>query len=107
GSATPSLETFHAATEGKWAMLELRDRVSELQELPRFEIADKRKAKRDIIGKRLEELIKDRLEKKEQVILLVNRRGSNSYILCSKCGWSAKCKSCGISLVHHRLEAGK
>ena len=107
GSATPSLETFYAATQGQWAMLELRDRVSELQELPRFEIADKKKIKRDIIGARLKELIADRLEKKEQVILLVNRRGFNSYIQCSKCGWSAKCRSCGISLVHHRLEAGK
>ena len=62
--------------EGRWAMLELRDRVSDLQELPRFEIFDKKKNKRDIISPRLAELIKDRLERREQVILLVNRRGS-------------------------------
>lgn len=103
GSATPSLETYARAKKGVYSLLELKNRVNN-KPLPDVEIIDmnKEKNKASYFSKKLTEAIKDRLEKKEQIILLLNRRGYASFITCSNCGYVEKCPNCDITLTYHK-----
>ncbi|MBI2947859.1 MAG: primosomal protein N' [Verrucomicrobia bacterium] len=106
GSATPSLESFYNAQKGKYALLELRSRVDD-QKLPRVRVVDMRHEVRDgkgvpIFARALQEAITRRLERKEQVMLFLNRRGYASSMLCPKCGYVAECPNCSIALTYHR-----
>ena len=103
GSATPSLETYARAKKGVYKLLELRNRVNN-RPLPKVEIIDmnKEKNKTSYFSKRLTEMIKDRLEKQEQIILLLNRRGYASFVTCSNCGYVEKCPNCDITLTYHK-----
>lgn len=104
GSATPSLEVMARAKKGIFTLLELKKRVNDYP-LPTCEIvdmADEMKRHHTIISNVLETKIKDRLEKKEQVMILLNRRGHSTTITCSSCGFTYKCPYCDISLTFHK-----
>ena len=104
GSATPSLESYHNATTGKYELLRLTLRVDD-QKMPFIRIVDMRmeaKKSSPILSDPLAKAIGIRLEKKEQVILFLNRRGFSTTMLCGKCGYVHECPNCSISLTFHR-----
>jgi primosomal protein N' (replication factor Y) len=108
GSATPSLETYFNAKKNKYALVELPDRV-EQRPLPEVEIIDMRQELQEtgheqVISRKLAAEIKDRLERKEQVMVLLNRRGYSPVVLCRTCGKKLECKNCAIALTHHKRE---
>lgn len=104
GSATPSLESFARAGNHVYELLTLTKRAGN-STLPKVEIIDMKdelKKGNFILSGTLKEKIKEKLEKKEQVILLLNRRGYSSMLTCSKCGSVEKCPRCDISLTYHK-----
>lgn len=105
GSATPSLESFARAQKGVYHLLTLTKRMNEMS-LPSVDIVDMReemrKGNRSIFSVQLLEKLKDRLAKKEQTILFLNKRGHSSFILCRSCGYVVQCPHCDISLTYHR-----
>jgi len=108
GSATPSLESYYNAKKHKYALLELPDRV-EQRPLPEVEILDMRQefqetGQEQVISRKLAEEIRERLEKKEQVMVLLNRRGYSPVALCRTCGQTLQCKNCAVSMTHHKRE---
>jgi primosomal protein N' (replication factor Y) (superfamily II helicase) len=108
GSATPSLESYYNAKKHKYALVELPDRV-EKRPLPEVEIVDMRQefqetGQEQVISRKLAEEIRDRLEKKEQVMVLLNRRGYSPVVLCRACGKTLQCENCAVSMTHHKHE---
>ena len=108
GSATPSLESYFNAKKGKYALVELPDRV-ERRPLPEVEIIDMRQEFQEtgheqVVSRKLAAEIKDRLERKEQVMVLLNRRGYSPVVLCRTCGKRLECRNCAIALTHHKRE---
>src|SRR5208337_2612101 len=108
GSATPSLESYYNARKNKYTLVELPDRV-ENRPLPEVEIIDMRQefqetGKDQVISRKLAEEIRDRLEKNEQVMVLLNRRGYSPVALCRACGQALQCKNCAVSMAHHKRE---
>ncbi len=105
GSATPSLESYYRAKEGKYHLFELKKRLTG-GTLPEVEIADLRQelrnGNRSIFSRRLQELMNDRLNKGEQAMLFINRRGLAGFISCRSCGHVFKCPHCDVSLSEHR-----
>ena len=105
GSATPSLEAFYACESGKYELLRLKNR-SMKQSLPEVYVTDMReelkKGNRSILSDRLKELMEDRLQKKEQMMLFLNRRGYAGFVSCRACGYVVKCPHCDVSLSVHR-----
>jgi primosomal protein N' (replication factor Y) (superfamily II helicase) len=106
GSATPSLESYFNATKHKYSLLELRDRV-EQRPLPEVELIDMRQefqetGSEQVISRKLSAEIKERLERGEQAMVLLNRRGYSPVVLCRSCGKSLECKNCAIALTHHK-----
>ena len=107
GSATPSLESFHNAQLGKYELLRLTQRVDD-KKMPFIRIMDMRmesKKKGAILSERLITAINDRLAKKEQTILFLNRRGFSTSLLCEKCGYVCECPNCSVGLTFHRAAA--
>ena len=108
GSATPSLESYFNAKKNKYALIELPDRV-EQRPLPEVEIIDMRQEFREtgheqVISRKLAAEIKERLDHKEQVMVLLNRRGYSPVVLCRTCGKKLECQNCAIALTHHKRE---
>jgi primosomal protein N' (replication factor Y) len=113
GSATPSLESWKNAQDGKYALISLPDRAGGAS-LPRVEVVDRRAALKQkpdgqpiepfrmVVGEELEAAIDVRLKRNEQSILLLNRRGYASFIQCGACGFVSTCPNCSISLTYHR-----
>ena len=105
GSATPSLEAFYGCKRGRIKMLELKNRAT-LQELPEVYVEDMRKemkaGNRSILSDHLKELMEERLEKKEQIMLFLNRRGYAGFVSCRACGYVVKCPHCDVSLSAHK-----
>lgn len=104
GSATPSLESAHNAASGKYELLNLTMRVDD-QKMPYIRVVDMRLEARKsspIISDPLSKAITARLEKKEQVILFLNRRGFSTTLLCGKCGYVHECPNCSVALTFHR-----
>jgi len=106
GSATPAMESFHNAQSGKYALLELRERV-EQRPLPEVELVDMRAefqqtGEEHVFSHRLVEEIRDRLTRGEQAMILLNRRGYSPVVLCRSCGETVQCRNCAIALTHHR-----
>ena len=103
GSATPSLEQYARGKKGVFHLINLPSRIS--GRLPSFEIVDMDKeAKKHnyIISDKLDKEIKEALSRKEQVILLLNRRGYSTFLSCTNCGFVYKCPNCDISLIYHK-----
>jgi primosomal protein N' (replication factor Y) len=108
GSATPSLESYFNAKKNKYALIELPDRV-EKRPLPEVEIVDMRlefqeTGHEQVISRKLAAEIRDRLDRKEQVMVLLNRRGYSPVVLCRTCGKKLECQNCAIALTHHKRE---
>ena len=108
GSATPSLESYFNAKKNKYALVELPDRV-EQRPLPEVEIIDMRQEFQEtgheqVISRKLAAEIKERLDRKEQVMVLLNRRGYSPVVLCRTCGKKLECQNCAIALTHHKRE---
>lgn len=107
GSATPSLESYHNATLGKYELLKLTTRVDN-KKMPFIRIIDLRMEsarKSAILSERLITAIAARLKSKEQTILFLNRRGFSTSLICSKCGYVCECPNCSVSLTFHRTAA--
>ena len=108
GSATPSMESYYNAKRGKYTLLELPGRVDD-QKMPRVRVVDMRQAAfkekgNPIFSPQLKEAIQQRLEKQEQTILFLNRRGWARELQCPLCGYVAPCPNCSVSLTYHRVE---
>ena len=105
GSATPSLEAFYRANSGEYEMLTLRNR-SRMQKLPDVHVVDLREelkaGNRSIISELLHELIEERLQKKQQIMLFINRRGYAGFVSCRSCGHVVKCPHCDVALTAHK-----
>ena len=104
GSATPSLESYYSAKNDKYKLLRLPSRVLD-RKMPEVHIVDMReelkKGNRTIFSERLRHTIGEKLEKQEQTILFLNRRGHSSYVFCRTCGYVERCTNCSISLTFH------
>ena len=104
GSATPSVVSFYKALKGTYELIELKKRVNN-GELPNVSIVDMREElksnNKTMFSRDLYLKIKDRLEKKEQIILFLNRRGFSSFVSCRSCGFVFKCNNCDISMTYH------
>jgi primosomal protein N' (replication factor Y) len=108
GSATPSMESFYNCKRGKFTLLELPERVDD-QKMPHVRVVDMRQAMfkekgPPLFSPQLKEAITQRLERGEQTILFLNRRGYSTSLLCPKCGYVANCPNCSVSLTYHRME---
>jgi primosomal protein N' (replication factor Y) len=106
GSATPSLESYYNATKNKYTLVELPDRV-ERRPLPEVELIDMKQefqetGQEQVVSRKLAEEIRERLERKEQVMILLNRRGYSPVSLCRACGKTLECKNCAIAMTHHK-----
>lgn len=105
GSATPSLESFHQAKNGSYRLLSLPNRVFD-RKMPDVHIVDMRtelkKGNRTIFSDILRSSIEERLVRREQIILFLNRRGHSTYVFCRTCGYVERCDNCSISLTYHR-----
>lgn len=105
GSATPSLEAYYRAKQGEYKLFTLSERLTG-GALPTVYTVDLREelksGNRSIFSRKLQELIEDRLEKKQQIMLFLNRRGYAGFISCRACGHVMKCPHCDVSLSEHR-----
>jgi primosomal protein N' (replication factor Y) len=106
GSATPSLESYYNATKNKYALVELPDRV-EQRPLPEVELIDMKlefqeTGQEQVISRKLAEEIRERLDRKEQVMILLNRRGYSPVALCRACGGRMECRNCAVAMTHHK-----
>ena len=105
GSATPSVEAMYRAKHGEYKLLELHKRSGN-QEMAQVHVVDLRKelreGNRSILSRKLQQMIADRLHKKEQIMLFLNRRGYAGFISCRECGFVVKCPHCDVSLSYHR-----
>ena len=104
GSATPSLEAYYKAKKGEYRLFTMKNRKNG-GELANVRIVDLRqelrKGNRSIFSSELQELIRDRLEKKQQIMLFLNRRGYAGFVSCRSCGYVMKCPHCDVSLSQH------
>ncbi|MGD1103428.1 MAG: primosomal protein N' [Terriglobia bacterium] len=108
GSATPSLESYWNACEGKYRLAALPERV-EGRKLADVEIIDMRQEFREThtqvpVSRRLKQEIETQLSKRQQTMILLNRRGYSWFLLCRSCGQTQRCVNCSISLTYHRRE---
>ncbi|MEA3186845.1 MAG: hypothetical protein QOD99_675, partial [Chthoniobacter sp.] len=109
GSATPSIESYHNAQTGKYELLHLTQRVDS-QKMPFIRIMDmrlestKQKAP-TVLSDRLCAAIRERLAKREQSILFLNRRGFSTSLICAQCGYVCECPNCSLSLTFHRTSS--
>ena len=107
GSATPSIESYYKAEKGLYKLLELNVRANE-KEPPLIKVIDMadeiKHGNYSLFSNDLKKLIQDRLDKKEQSILLMNRRGFSSFVMCRECGEVVKCPHCDVSLTYHKTD---
>jgi primosomal protein N' (replication factor Y) len=104
GSATPSIESYYNAVNGKYALVELNERFGGIN-LPAIEIIDTRQVAQKgkvMLSPQLKEAIQLAVEANRQVILFQNRRGYNPYLICSACGFIPQCQHCSVSLTLHK-----
>lgn len=112
GSATPSVESFYRARSGEYDLLELPNRIISMADgvtktapLPHVQVVDLRdelkSGNRSVFSRSLTSAISNVLERGEQAILFLNRRGSSTFVQCRDCGYVARCRKCDASLTHH------
>ena len=108
GSATPSLESFHNAARGRYALIELPGRVQE-RPLPEVELVDMRAefqqtGKESVLSRKLMEETAERLERGEQAMILLNRRGYSAWVMCRSCGDTLQCRDCAVAMTYHKKQ---
>ncbi|MCH5151285.1 MAG: primosomal protein N' [Clostridiales bacterium] len=105
GSATPSLGSYYAARQGKLKLIEMPERINQ-KPLPNVEIVDMtletRSGNKGIFSRLLKQQLAETIAKGNQAMLFLNRRGYSSFLMCTKCGYVAKCADCDVSLTVHR-----
>lgn len=105
GSATPSIETYYRALTGKMKLLELNSRVDN-KPMPPMKVIDMRNelkgGNKSLFSRELFIAIQERLKRKEQIILFLNRRGFSTFVSCRSCGYVFKCDECDISMTYHK-----
>lgn len=105
GSATPSLNSYYAAKQGKLKLIEMPERINK-RPLPQVEIVDMtletRRGNKGIFSQLLKQRLQHTIENGNQAMIFLNRRGYSSFLMCTKCGYVAKCADCDISLTVHR-----
>ncbi|KQC05984.1 MAG: primosomal protein N', partial [Smithella sp. SDB] len=108
GSATPSVHTYFNAQTKKYQYLELPERVDEkpmpLVEIINMKAQKEKSGKVPILSDTLIEAIKETLGKKEQVLLFLNKRGFDTFLVCADCGYNFRCPNCAVSLKNHIVE---
>lgn len=104
GSATPSLESMAKAQKGIYTLHTMKKRIGTalLPDIQIVDMTEEMKKRHIILSSLLKEQISKRLERREQIIILLNRRGYSSFITCHNCGYTYKCKYCDISLTYHK-----
>ena len=108
GSATPSLESRYNAERGKYTLLELPERI-EARPMPAVDLIDMRQEfletrKQNVFSRKLLDAIGQRLENREQTIVLLNRRGFSSFVACRACGERVGCMNCSLTLTYHKRD---
>ncbi|MCD6386143.1 primosomal protein N' [Candidatus Sumerlaeota bacterium] len=108
GSATPSIESYYRAQQGEYTLLRLPERVQKLP-LPKIELLDlgkeiRSKRRHILISERLSQEIREALQRREQIILLLNRRGYANFEMCHSCREPVRCKKCDVTLTYHKTE---
>jgi len=110
GSATPSIENYFLAEKNEIQLIKLKTRINDLK-MPKTAIVDLRNELRaknfSIFSNLLQEKIAEKLNRHEQIILFLNRRGSSSSVICRDCGYTCKCKTCEIPLTYHEIQNSK
>lgn len=105
GSATPAVSDYYAALEGTYTLLELKERVHG-QPLPTVAIADMRdelaRGNYRVISDAMAALLEETLAAGQQAIILLNRRGFSTFVMCRKCGYVVKCDTCDVPMVYHK-----
>lgn len=105
GSATPSIESFYKVKTGEYSLIKLQNRANQ-KELPNIEIVDMlleiRKGNVNMFSYRFLNELEKCLERKEQAMIFINRRGYSSFLMCKECGYVPKCEDCDVSLVYHK-----
>ena len=105
GSATPTLESFARAKKGVYELLPLKHRVNR-QLMPDVSLVDMREelrnGNRSMFSRELMEQLEEKLAKKEQAVLFLNKRGYSSFVMCRDCGYVPQCPHCDISMTYHR-----
>lgn len=105
GSATPSIETYYRALTGEMKLLELNSRVDN-KAMPPMKVIDMRNelkgGNKSLFSRELFIAIQERLKRKEQIILFLNRRGFSTFVSCRSCGYVFKCDECDISMIYHK-----
>lgn len=105
GSATPSVESYYKALNNEYILVEMPKRVNDY-DLPTFEIVDmcgeQKEGNLTLFSRQLLKNLSEVIEKKEQAMLFLNRRGYSSFLMCTNCGYTAKCEDCDVSLVYHK-----
>lgn len=104
GSATPSLESMARAVKGNYQLILLNKRIGEsvLPDVYLIDMAEEMKKRNTIFSDLLQQKIKEKLNNKEQIILLLNRRGFSTFVSCQNCGFTYKCPECEITLTYHK-----
>ena len=106
GSATPSIESYYKAEQGVYKLLELNERANK-KNPPIVKVIDManeiKRGNYSLFSRELKKQINDRLNKKEQIILLMNRRGFSSFVMCRECSEVIKCPHCDVSLTYHKI----
>lgn len=104
GSATPSLESFYKAKNEIYQLLKLPNRVQQAQ-LPEIKVVDMKEelaeGNKSVLSRELSNALQEVVHKNEQAVILLNRRGFSTFILCRDCSYVAKCEHCSVSLVYH------
>ncbi|MGD0302159.1 MAG: primosomal protein N', partial [Bryobacteraceae bacterium] len=108
GSATPSLESRYNVERGKYTLILLPERI-EQRPMPDVEVIDMRQEfletrKQAVFSRRMVDMVTERLEKGEQTMLLLNRRGFSSFVACRACGERVECINCSVTLTYHRRD---
>jgi len=108
GSATPSLESRYNAQSGKYTLIELPGRIEE-RPMPTVELIDMRQEfletrQQATFSRKLRDALADRLENREQTIILLNRRGFSSFLACRACGERVQCINCSVTLTFHKRD---
>lgn len=105
GSATPSLETAYRAARGELTILKLTRRIGS-RRLPEVKSVDMREefksGNRHVLSRAMEAMLRENLAAKEQTVLMLNRRGYSTFVMCRSCGYVAACPDCGLPMVYHR-----
>lgn len=109
GSATPSMESYYSAVNGKYNLIQILKRVDDMK-LPEISVIDMREelknGNKSMFSRELYNSISENLKKGEQTILFLNRRGYSTFVSCRSCGYILKCKNCDVPLTYH-ISSGK